>query len=1063
MRCQGTRLSIVGVSLVAGYLLVTGGCQTPKRYAWLKDVGRQIDDVAKGLEEYGTISISSPLLASPSETFEFGLKRDALDYFNEAKSEIHGQAALFTQESVDTRLGLKAGVNLAQLLKNVAELKEYRDDLVAFKRKQALKDLGTSLKGAQTVIEALNEIKRQQEAEEEGGEGGGEDEGESEPVGPRAPLEILLEALGDAATGVGEGLAGEDTRPAFPDLGADPDAETNSSADDDADGAADPNEGGQEEPAGGAIADAGVLPERHPAQDVFASDKFTKFMKLLGNEPAAGMSNRAAIITAAGDKATEAMLRFLGNPAEAMKFKDKAVLFGVSMVSVNPGHRTYRGYAADISVTVEFHYTEARPSLIQVLQDKADASVQKMIDWVKDAHDGTPPAAEFGSEGLSSPPGLWAEPEEGDIEAFVAAVSPMTETQALDLQSSLRKQKAYAVRIALALSGLGLDAQSQIFRDWVERIEQDVATRSAFNAVTAYSNSGAIFGFQITPRLKALSDPSSEKARPDMILDPLTFPVLVIIGIDREYLLRIRDVDSSCPIFVEPAIRFRQTSRWLPVGDPVRDKEFLGRCFDRCSKPRLKEETRMGWARKLYLARDTIRKRELVEQTEEKRALERNIRILDKLIRCAKGSDAPRTPGVYIADLEGVIDALEEVQWRFRRCPDQSAATGISCSINGLKAVIRCRKGKGGPVGVIHGKDVPRSLAEHLGQARRALSGELDRIREEDRDSHNGRLLADFASNRIDVLDYFALDSWYEQPLPESVFIRHPGVPQVAHVVPPSKVVDPDKPGTLDFYLLGKNLSRLVTDAEKVKLRTGKGKVTQVEHVGNDQLLLRFQPEKFKGKGMRVVFGLPFRDAGELVYIQSPEISLEAKPAKTPSVSQVVPLEMCPASGAVCDLSALLTEKLTGCRCPRPGDHKLTIMLIGSDLKRVKIDEIRAENGTGTVTNPRLANGVIYFEFDPKRRPVPAGHVFCLPYELNGQDKCLKTPQIVVAPSPRRAGTTKWINREVSKHRYNQRERVEFSKDVAPGTVQTFIRPAATQPTDKKANTKEKPTAKEKN
>ncbi len=1059
MWCQGTRLSIVGVSLVAGYLLVTGGCQTPKRYAWLKDVGRQIDDVAKGLEEYGTISISSPLLASPSETFEFGLKRDALDYFNEAKSEIHGQAALFTQESVDTRLGLKAGVNLAQLLKNVAELKEYRDDLAAFKRKQALKDLGMSLKGAQTVIEALNEIKRQQEAEEEGGEGGGEDE--SEPVGPRAPLEILLEALGDAATGVGEGLSGEDTRPAFPDLGTDPDAETDSSADDDADGAADPNEDGQEEPAGGVIADAGVLPERHPAQDVFASDKFTKFMKLLGNEPAAGMSNRAAIITAAGDKATEAMLRFLGNPAEAMKFKDKAVLFGVSMVSVNPGHRTYRGYAADISVTVEFEYTEARLSLIQLLQDKGDASVQKMIAWVKDAHNGSAPSTEFGSDGLSDPPELWAEPEEGDIEAFVAAVSPMTETQALDLQSSLRKQKAYAVRIALALSGLGLDAQSQIFRDWVERIEQDVATRSAFNAVTAYSNSGAIFGFQITPRLKALSDPSSEKARPDMILDPLTFPVLVIIGIDREHLLRIRDIDSSCPIFVEPAIRFRQTSRWLPVGNPVEDKRFLGRCFDRCSKPRLKEETRMEWARKLYAASDAVEEYKRSDLVEAKRRIKRNIRVVEKLIRLGKArapcGTRPKTGGVHIADLERVVDELQELQQAYEAFPDRGEEERIYCAVKGLKALME-KNGKPEASAVIDGGD-----AADLEAALQILTSRLVQVEEEESDSHNEELLARFASNRIDVLDYFALDSWYEQPLPESVFIRHPGVPQVAHVVPPSKVVDPDKPGTLDFYLLGKNLSRLVTDAEKIKLRTGQGKVTQVEHVGNNQLLLRFQPEKLKGKGMRVVFGLPFRDAGELVYIQSPEISLEAKPAKTPSVSQVVPLEMCPASGAVCDLSALLTEKLTGCRCPRPGDHKLTIMLIGSDLKRVKIDEIRAENGTGTVTNPRLANGVIYFEFDPKRRPVPAGHVFCLPYELNGQDKCLKTPQIVVAPSPRRAGTTKWINREVSKHRYNQRERVEFSKDVAPGTVQTFIRPAATQPTDKKANTKEKPTAKEKN
>ena len=43
MRHQGTRLSIVGSVLIAGYLFATAGCHTCKRYAWLADVGRQID------------------------------------------------------------------------------------------------------------------------------------------------------------------------------------------------------------------------------------------------------------------------------------------------------------------------------------------------------------------------------------------------------------------------------------------------------------------------------------------------------------------------------------------------------------------------------------------------------------------------------------------------------------------------------------------------------------------------------------------------------------------------------------------------------------------------------------------------------------------------------------------------------------------------------------------------------------------------------------------------------------------------------------------------------------
>src|SRR5437867_6347217 len=79
------------------------------------------------------------------------------------------------------------------------------------------------------------------------------------------------------------------------------------------------------------------------------------------------LSSRDALITAAGDSAVEAIFRFLGNPAEAQKLKDKHVLFGVAMVAVNPGWRTRKGFAADIGVTTHYAFKPARLEVIERL------------------------------------------------------------------------------------------------------------------------------------------------------------------------------------------------------------------------------------------------------------------------------------------------------------------------------------------------------------------------------------------------------------------------------------------------------------------------------------------------------------------------------------------------------------------------------------------------------------------------------------------------------------------------------------------------------------------------
>ena len=63
------------------------------------------------------------------------------------------------------------------------------------------------------------------------------------------------------------------------------------------------------------------------------------------------LNNRAALITAAGDVAVESIFRLLGQPDKAKEFMGREIFFGVATVSVNPGWRTRKNFAADLSVT----------------------------------------------------------------------------------------------------------------------------------------------------------------------------------------------------------------------------------------------------------------------------------------------------------------------------------------------------------------------------------------------------------------------------------------------------------------------------------------------------------------------------------------------------------------------------------------------------------------------------------------------------------------------------------------------------------------------------------------
>lgn len=491
----------VGVSVLVGVcagLLPAGCCNPPPpadpiysttQYSWLKEVAADMEPVSKARDEYGTISMSMPLLAEPDPSFAFKLSTGADDYYQAARNDINGGSASSKQQSSVNSSGTTIQVDIQKLVEE---------------------GLATASGGATALLTAAK---------------------------------------------------GPTTLPAI---------------------------------------SVNVLPTTQPATSALASDKFTQYMQLLkGTSPV--LENRAAIITAAGDTATQAMLSFLAGPAAAAKFKDKKVLLGVSMVAVRPGSVTYRGYEASVAQTFVFGYRPVREAVGRQL-DK-DEELRHLIE----------------ARSVAQLP--------SDRSPLVAAVSPMTETQTLDLQSANRKRERVATQIAAALSGFGLGLQSQQFTDLVKQLESDVSTVSALNVVTSFAHGANVCGFSVTPRLRALADPSNQQGQSGaaMVVDPVSFPALVLVGIDADDLRILavevkggqakggpqasidpcvrtpspppttREASEKEYAFYEPVLKVYQTTHWTPL--PNANREDGG-----SAAARVTETERVAWAAHLLKA-----------------------------------------------------------------------------------------------------------------------------------------------------------------------------------------------------------------------------------------------------------------------------------------------------------------------------------------------------------------------------------------------------------------------------------------------------------------------------
>jgi hypothetical protein len=544
-----------------------------------------IDVISKKVEQYGIATASAPILVRADgnggqSPFAFSLSRGAEKYYDDARKDIQGISA--TTEAIAKRLEIQARYGT-----NPTQQDAYDRSLAQYDANAA--DRATRSAASLAIAKAEYDARMAQADLEE-------------------DKEKKVQAIAAATDRYSAALAAASSAAAAPPTSATSGA-------------------GPELPA------ANTARVALPA----AAAPFSLTDLVSSADPV--VSNRAALTTAAGDTTTEGIFRLLADPAKAAEFSGRTAFFGVTMISVTPGQRTRRKFAADISVTAKLEAREVGGADVANTLAHAGLTGEQLARLGCDAgalrcgdkRDEAPKTREVKSFLPSSayetlredqrlesdassvsnlPPSrvVWnqlpTDLKAGEItvkttdgkkslegkpsgmkcrfmeseasilctsdpsaDPTVAAVSPMTETQVLDIGNSYRKQSSIALDLAGALEGAGDKRSAQILAEYAKQLQNDAITRTPQNLVTGYSV-GSLFGYQIGPSFTANGSLSSRKGKSDDILQRQSFPALLLFGIRNEYaeprIALVKDGNDERLVVLRPYISLTQSWHWTP-------------------------------------------------------------------------------------------------------------------------------------------------------------------------------------------------------------------------------------------------------------------------------------------------------------------------------------------------------------------------------------------------------------------------------------------------------------------------------------------------------------------
>lgn len=514
-----------------------------------------LDRAQRHIDEFGTISISAPILTyARSNEFAFRLTNGASFYFNSAKTNTQGRAASFQQSFQSLLLQGQAEADPIVAGAYMAASQNYLQQQAAYQlSQQTLKQAAEARLQAALASAATNKT-------------------------PGASNLAVAEALRAYA----EQIYPSNQPPTFPVA---------------------------------ASFNTGNLPAAPTTLHSLLTDTnygrlhpMQAFLGLLNSMPSGlGISDRAALLTAAGDNAVESFFRALGDSSLYTNFLNPELYFGAVTVSINPGWRTRRNWAGEVSVTVDLEFSDARrPVVVNVLNDPRWPANLRAAIGIDHGYVMTDVAAlkTIGIDPQEAANLANATPVQRTLEniprAFlekrktkpvaVMVLSPMIESETFDLASSYRQQNEFALSLAAALTYAGAKAQAAAFEKFAKSRQYDIATRSPLATVNAFCGQDGSFGFQIGPRPRALENPADRRSGPADILDRQAFPALLILTasegeLEPRVVLNTNDVSPAFRLH-EPYLCFRQISHWIPLKQPFfsfrdwhRPKDWFGPGF----------------------------------------------------------------------------------------------------------------------------------------------------------------------------------------------------------------------------------------------------------------------------------------------------------------------------------------------------------------------------------------------------------------------------------------------------------------------------------------------------
>jgi len=253
------------------------------------------------------------------------------------------------------------------------------------------------------------------------------------------------------------------------------------------------------------------------------------------------ISESVVLKIGATDKVTERILDYMSDPIRLPD--NKKAYLGVMQVSLLPGWKTRKGYIAEVQVRFEYALSTERASNLVERVLLTNTMSKPRVDRLRQikrpggfVHSTGPEAADLGLP--KSVPTI--------ISAF-----PFAESQVLDLASSYQRQLSFLTQLAGSVPQVpGLQAAlSSAFK---KLTQQSVATRNAVPLVVP-SSQGSDVTYRFDPELEALVNPASTTTGPGHVLEPSSFPALIVAICEDSELLTWDTISAS----VE--------TRWIPV------------------------------------------------------------------------------------------------------------------------------------------------------------------------------------------------------------------------------------------------------------------------------------------------------------------------------------------------------------------------------------------------------------------------------------------------------------------------------------------------------------------